>query len=206
MRMLHTLKIGLDMKWAFFEIWKPDLYIYNINKHTFTRDDQIYQVALRIVPRNPWDPWNRTDSLVFWKFEGNVEIYCDFHYYYYPMDNQTCEFRRGTQSPNYKLIRYKLNDGHLFFDSSYDTGDYEVVAIPFEDNVAPRPEMRGMGLNIQMRRKVMPFILRYYLPCVAIVLASQVSFVIPLSAIPGRVALVVTQFLTLTNIFIHQMV
>ena len=33
-----------------------------------------------------------------------------------------------------------------------------------------------------------------------------ISFIIPLSSIPGRVALVVTQFLTLTNIFIHSTV
>ena len=51
-----------------------------------------------------------------------------------------------------------------------------------------------------------PFLYMYYLPCMAIVLVSQISFIIPLSSIPGRVALVVTQFLTLTNIFIHQTV
>ena len=41
---------------------------------------------------------------------------------------------------------------------------------------------------------------------IAIVVVAQISFIIPMSAIPGRVALVVTQFLTLTNIFIHEMV
>ena len=44
------------------------------------------------------------------------------------------------------------------------------------------------------------------MPCIAIVIATSFSFIIPLSAIPGRVALIVTQFLTLTNIFINQMV
>ena len=40
----------------------------------------------------------------------------------------------------------------------------------------------------------------------AIVVVSFISFLVPLTAIPGRIALVVTQFLTLTNMFIHQMV
>ena len=63
-----------------------------------------------------------------------------------------------------------------------------------------------VGFNIQMFRGIQPFILEFYLPCIAIVLVSQISFVIPLTALPGRVALLVTQFLTLTNLFIHAMV
>ena len=62
------------------------------------------------------------------------------------------------------------------------------------------------GFDITLERMVQPFLYMYYLPCMAIVLVSQISFIIPLSSIPGRVALVVTQFLTLTNIFIHQTV
>ena len=38
-----------------------------------------------------------------------------------------------------------------------------------------------------------------------IVLVAEIGFIIPASAIPGRVALLVTQFLTLINLFIHQM-
>ena len=62
------------------------------------------------------------------------------------------------------------------------------------------------GFNITLERMIQPYIYQYYLPCISIVVVSQISFVIPLSAIPGRVGLVVTQFLTLTNLFIHQMV
>ena len=63
-----------------------------------------------------------------------------------------------------------------------------------------------IGLQIKMKRLVRPFVYQYYLPCISIVLVSFMSFVVPLSAIPGRVALVVTQCLTLTNLFIHQRV
>ena len=38
------------------------------------------------------------------------------------------------------------------------------------------------------------------------VLVSEIGFVVPITAIPGRVALLVTQFLTLVNLFIYQMV
>ena len=62
------------------------------------------------------------------------------------------------------------------------------------------------GVELQLRRPMSKYVLQYYLPAITIVMASSVSFIIPLSAIPGRVALVVTLFLTLTNIFINQMV
>ena len=63
-----------------------------------------------------------------------------------------------------------------------------------------------VGMEITMQRLTTSFFLKYYIPCVAIVLVSEIGFIIPLTAIPGRVALLVTQFLTLTNIFINSMV
>ena len=65
---------------------------------------------------------------------------------------------------------------------------------------------RCIGLNITTERILRPYLLKYYIPCTTIVIMSQISFVIPLEALPGRVALVVTQFLTLTSLFIQQMV
>ena len=63
-----------------------------------------------------------------------------------------------------------------------------------------------MRVDIVLERQVSKYIYQYYIPCITIVIATSFSFIIPLSAIPGRVALIVTQFLTLTNIFINQVV
>ena len=57
-----------------------------------------------------------------------------------------------------------------------------------------------------MKRIQQPYLLKYYLPCIAIVTVTQISFYIPPDAIPGRIALLVTQFLTLTNLFISEQV
>ena len=62
------------------------------------------------------------------------------------------------------------------------------------------------GFDVTLARMIQPYLFQYYFPSIAIVVVSQISFIIPLSAIPGRIGLIVTQFLTLTNIFIHQMV
>ena len=200
--------IGLDLKWAFSAIWKPDLFIDNLSEYIFTWNDQIHQGALIIFYTSPeMRALIRVENTVYWKFKANAKIYCNFDLSYYPLDNQTCEFRLGSQSPNYQIALFP----HKPFQqiNSYETGDYEVDVTPFQRNLTHSSFGFGswrLGFSIEMRRKIMHFVLRYYLPCIAIVLTSQVSFAIPLSAIPGRVALVVTQFLTLTNIFIHQMV
>ena len=48
--------------------------------------------------------------------------------------------------------------------------------------------------------------MKYYLPSAAIVIASQISFIIPMTAIAGRTALLATLFLALINIFTAQQV
>ena len=63
-----------------------------------------------------------------------------------------------------------------------------------------------IGLDIHIERTLRPYVLKYYIPCITIVVISQISFIIPLEALPGRVALGVTQFLTLMSLFIQQMV
>ena len=64
----------------------------------------------------------------------------------------------------------------------------------------------AIGFRVYLRRKVTPFAIQYYIPCAAIVMLTQISFIVPISSIPGRVVLLITEFLTLINIFIHQQV
>ena len=43
----------------------------------------------------------------------------------------------------------------------------------------------SIGFNITLQRIVQPYLYQYYLPCIAIVIVSQISFIIPLSAVSG---------------------
>ena len=56
-----------------------------------------------------------------------------------------------------------------------------------------------------MHRIRQSFYVKYYIPCGAIVLVSQLGFFIPVTAIPGRVSLLITLFLSLINLLIYQM-
>ena len=63
-----------------------------------------------------------------------------------------------------------------------------------------------MGVDFFVDRSITKYLCQYYLPSAIIVFVSQISFVIPISALPGRIGLVVNQFLALTNIFINELV
>merc|ERR1719367_2383001 len=60
------------------------------------------------------------------------------------------------------------------------------------------------GFTIKMKRRLQQFILECYIPAITIVIVAQISFIISFESIPGRVGLLITLFLTLTNICIHQ--
>ena len=95
------------------------------------------------------------------------------------------------------------------YEKRYEASGFDVITSFVGNDYTKRGQNESMdriGFNITMKRIIQPYLFQYFLPCMAIVVVSFISFLVPLTAIPGRIALVVTQFLTLTNIFIHQMV
>ena len=78
---------------------------------------------------------------------------------------------------------------------SYEAADFNVLVSFFDKETTSGNTVVGIGFT--MDRMTFSFILKYYIPCMAIVILSIIGFIIPVSALPGRVALLVTQFLTL---------
>ena len=171
-------------------------------------------------------PWYRDCKLapntttMYAATKSRVTVFCKFDFSSYPFDKQKCKFRRGFVATS-DMVKFFLYDPSAAFytqnktkkrmDWRYQESGFEVTIKPF-GNIIDTSTMRQnyttneYGFDITLERIVEPYLFQYYFPCAAIVIVSQVSFIIPLKAIPGRVALMVTQFLTLTNIFIHQMV
>ena len=122
-------------------------------------------------------------------------ILCIFDFSTYPLDTQRCTF-----------TQFGVIGMNITLDRVGDQSEWNQKVSGFKvaiENVGTNGN-DSIGFDINLKRMVQPYLYQYYLPCFSIVVVSQVSFIIPLSAIPGRVALVATQFLTLTNIFIHQ--
>ena len=57
------------------------------------------------------------------------------------------------------------------------------------------------GFRVHLNRKRSQLIFQIYLPCILFVFVSWVSFLIRPQVVPGRMALLVTLFLVLVNIF-----
>ena len=195
------------------EVWSPFpfMLILNIRNRRYLQDPNVAFLDLSTA-----DSLNGTfenisfsgdvpivNSFVYW----SITFSCSFDFTQFPFDKTTCPF----------VIKFIGMDVTLGFtnrsvDGLIKQNDIDGFKIEMEQ-VTPPKKVFEYGLcftdvtvNINVERQPSKYIYQYYIPCITIVTAASFSFIIPLSAIPGRVALIVTQFLTLTNIFINQMV
>ena len=208
------IKLGTD---AVAEIWKPDMFISNRKSPEWA---SLKDSILKDVLNPSLDSPSMLQTMVKTKYELLSTVYCNFDLANFPMDHHVCNFAFGsasreaifvlynpknnsTQDPaktyQFKTSNITYNFKPFSNDPSFD------MSITYFDKKVPNGK-NTVGFDVQMIRKLRPFILKYYVPCILIVCISGLSFVIPLTAIPGRVGLLATLFLTLTNLFINQMV
>ena len=176
-------------------IWTPmshldfrDVKLWQSRKHT---------CDLRVAPK---DASEDNVTLVYITFKGRSTIYCDYDFNNFPLDHQVCYFRVDLESSHDYDV--KLNNLDNYTAESYEACGFRITTLGINTNNSDTMA----GFDLHMERIIRPYLFQYYLPCAAIVMMSQISFIIPMSAIPGRVALVTTLFLSLTNIYINQMV
>ena len=182
------------------DIWTPfqHLEIPSLKERKYILDPIISKNRLMAI-KQPYT------SFVWSQISWRITVVCPFDFSSFPFDEQRCSltmilpFGWNLTVPNIKnqTLKY-VKDG------------FEIETRPFDyfrihdDNLDWHSLF--FGIKVTFKRKLSKYIFQYYLPSITIVIASSVSFIIPLSAIPGRVALMGTQFLTLTNIFINEMV
>ena len=197
-------KLGLDKNMA-NNIWKPEFYVYNLSNFK-AFEDSIHFAGLKLslghtkIPRGN-ESFLRYGTTIEYDLEAKVFTYCAFEFWKYPMDHAQCKFRFGGL---WSGVRFILNE-HTTTTVAYTAADHKIILKYVEEKSLDGDGLR-IGFDIELERSLKPFVIRYYMPCITIVLVSQISFMIPLDAIPGRVALMVTQFLTLVSIFLQQMV
>ena len=196
-------KIGLNKDMA-NKIWKPEFYVQNLSNYK-AFEDSIHFVGLKLSLETIASPiYNLNDSFlrhgttVEYDLEAKVSTYCYFELWKYPMDLTHCKFRFGGLWSGVRFVLDKPSTNTI----DYTAADHKISL----NYIQERKNGIIIGFDIKLERSLKPFLLRYYMPCITIVLVSQISFMIPMDAIPGRVALVVTQFLTLVSIFLQQMV
>ena len=199
-------------------IWTPDLYVYNTsNFKVLSAMDPL--AGLAILTNFYWDQdeYKKGPTLngtfIEYYVETEVTIYCNFHLHLYPMDEQECELKIGSSNYGpgieYQLIESIWKD--IYGIGSYHSKDF-YVEIHFQESKNDYlgsdyfSGLKEVGFKIKLKRCILSYVFKYYISCAAIVIISQISFLIPPDQVPGRIALLVTTFLILVNIFIGQQV
>ena len=140
--------------------------------------------------------------LIMYNMEAQVQLYCNFHFENYPMDTQTCAFVMDSAYPYPGIINLAFEQGQFGVTNNNLNSDGFQIDVIFQESASPP----GIHILIHLERRILPYIIKYYLPSAAIAIISLVNYCIPIEATPARVTLLVTQFLTLANILIYQQV
>ena len=139
----------------------------------------------------------------------DITISCVMHFDQYPLDTHNCPFRTGSYysteetvvcqsefeylSEQQRSLQYSINiesllnetRSHTFMNSAiFGNKTYSVC-----------------GFNILLKRNRVQMFFQFYFICILFVMASWTSFIINPSVIPGRIAVLITTFLCLINIF-----
>ena len=192
------------------KFWIPDLHVDD--RVSFQEDEEWNSlISSKIALPHNLNQQNETtqifnpnaDTIVEMRRELKVAVYCRFELSTYPMDQQICGLKIGSASKSVTFVLYDKT-GTLHVEDEYESDNFNISAEFFDGKL--NHGRNRVGMVIEMCRIQTSFIFMYYIPSISIVLVSLIGFVIPITAIPGRVGLLVTQFLTLTNLFIYQMV
>ena len=202
-------------------LWKPDLWIKNLfdfklhsvleptggliimeKEFCENEDFSLKTVRKDFNVENCTRQGSNSNTLVMYNMEAQVELHCNFHFEHYPMDIQYCEFLMNTSYPYPDIVYLSFEQGQFGVTNNNLHTDEYLVEVVFQDKL----NQSGVSITIKLERCLLPYIIRYYLPCIAIAVVSLINFCIPIGCIPARGTLLVTQFLTLTNILIAQQV
>ena len=135
--------------------------------------------------------------------EIRLSLYCEFHSTLFPLDTQLCTF--GLSNEDARILSLFFDPNMKFNTTKTFEKDEFTISTTYEDGYNLK-HASYVGFHLKLKRILSPFVFQYYLPAASVVFLSQISLIIPLSSIPGRIGLLATLFLALTNLFINHMV
>ena len=178
------------------DLWLPNVLIYNLK--TFKVMDVLSKLA---------GLWISADYKILYSTATHITFICPMHFDKFPLDRQRCKFQIGS---------YSYDDSQMTFKTTaakYDGKEYNSIALDYAIEIKPLSQEDSIlqfdglgnfslaGFELVLDRYVSTYIITYYLPSGLFVIVSWISFLIPMDVIPGRMALLVTLFLVLVNIF-----
>ena len=178
-------------------LWLPD---YNFENQIMQEPvtEEFVLTGVNLLSENPF---HQTLPLIQVNLDMRIVVFCNFEFSNYPLDSQNCSFIfRHDSDRCIKYSTYEYRNDSSKSPAQFEAAGFDIQVTPINGGDGCNEDL---GFALEMTRIVRPFVLKSYLPTTSIVLISGISFIVPFSAIPGRVALSVTLFLTLGNIFMQ---
>ena len=174
------------------DLWYPDLEIYGLEK--FDLQKVLKEMSgVRIIKNQTID----------YELRAVITISCHMNFNNYPLDSHTCPFQIGSYFGTVKTVT--CSSYYEFDEDRQRSLQYFTTIIPLleeDQNVTlPSGNYAACGFTIKLRRMRMQNLIQVYVPSTMFVMVSWVSFLIKPEVIPGRMALLITLFLVLINIF-----
>ena len=191
------------------KIWIPYAFTRDLIKLSSIFDGGNAATTVTSLELLTQNPFHTNVSLVRAIFQAQYTVACRFDYKSYPIDTQICPVRLFTEpSQRLNLSLYDPDDSHHKPKMNFEHLGFDIATtyVEMESRNIDDMSSNEIGFDIEFKRIYRTYIYQYYLPCIAIVSVSSLNFLIPMTAIPGRISLLVTNFLTLTIIYINQMV
>jgi hypothetical protein len=179
------------------DLWVPNILIYNLK--TYKVIDVLNKLA---------GLWIMADKSVLYSQATHITFICPMRFDKFPLDKQLCKFTLGSYSYNdASMVFLTTSAGYTAPKISNSIAlDYsiKITKLNHIDTILDSGNLGNYslaGFEMVLHRYVSTYIITYYLPSGLFVIVSWISFLIPMDVIPGRMALLVTLFLVLVNIF-----
>ena len=178
------------------DLWLPNIYIYNLKTY------KVMDVLSKLSGL-----WIGADYKIMFSQSTHITFICPMHFDKFPLDTQVCKFLVGSYSYDDTIMKFHTRG------ASYQKPQGNSIALDYAIKINKLSEEDRLlvfgslgnfslaGFELVLSRYVSTYIITYYLPSGLFVIVSWISFLIPMDVIPGRMALLVTLFLVLVNIF-----
>ena len=196
-------------------LWLPDIFIWNLEN-----------IELRRFLNNEREILYYPNGTLLLQTNLVLDIFCPMTFETYPIDHHTCDVY--FLSFGYNVTDVNLSIGTIHTREIVNLLDYsfEIEAVPPGSQSYFEVLRSYTGFNINLERNIYKYIWNYYIPSGLLVSISwvsilwkiifykkknscyfyffflKISFVIPQDVVPGRIALLITIFLVMINIFI----
>lgn len=173
-------------------LWLPDIQIYKCKQ--FKKRQIVTDVAGLIIMK---------DKNLLYTVSTEVVVDCPMKFSGYPLDHQSCKFLVGSYIHDNTQITFSGRFRHDIDNQRAQQYIIECTELDQNDTFIfwMNRTYSQTGFQVEMMRRRTPVLLQVYLPSGLFVIVSWISFIVPPEVVPGRMALLVTLFLVLVNIF-----